>query len=82
VSENIDVKADLKLLEDELIKLQDELAKVENSRTQLLQKLHQVSGAAAYLRGKLTPEEQETVMTEEQTTEEKPEETTEEESEG
>ena len=65
-------------MEEELVKLQDELAKIETSRTQLLQKLHQLSGAAAYLRGKLPPEEQPAVVKEE----EKPEETTEENSEG
>ena len=65
MSENIDVKADLKLLDDELVKLQDELAKAETSRSQLIQRLHQLSGAAAYLRGKLPPEEREAVITEE-----------------
>jgi|TARA_R100000081_G_C4724483_1_gene119885 hypothetical protein len=78
MSESIDIKADLKIMEEELVKLQDELAKIETSRTQLLQKLHQLSGAAAYLRGKLPPEEQPAVVKEE----EKPEETTEENSEG
>ena len=78
MSDSIDIKADLKIMEEELVKLQDELAKIETSRTQLLQKLHQLSGAAAYLRGKLPPEEQPAVVKEE----EKPEETTEENSEG
>ena len=78
MSESIDIKADLKIMEEELVKLQDELAKIETSRTQLLQKLHQLSGAAAYLRGKLPPEEQPAVVKKE----EKPEETTEENSEG
>ena len=73
MSESIDIKADLKIMEEELVKLQDELAKIETSRNQTFQKLHQLSGAAAYLRGKLPPEEQ---------PEEKPEETTEENSEG
>ena len=58
MSESIDIKADLKIMEEELVKLQDELAKMETSRNQTLQKLHQLSGAAAYLRGKLPPEEQ------------------------
>ena len=78
MSESIDIKADLKIMEGELVKLQDELAKIETSRSQTLQKLHQLSGAAAYLRGKLPPEEQPAVVKEE----EKPEETTEENSEG
>ena len=78
MSESIDIKADLKIMEGELVKLQDELAKIETSRNQTLQKLHQLSGAAAYLRGKLPPEEQPVV----EQPEEKPEETTEENSEG
>jgi len=78
MSESIDIKADLKIMEEELVKLQDELAKIETSRTQLLQKLHQLSGAAAYLRGKLPPEEQQAVEKEE----EKPEKTTDENPEG
>ena len=78
MSESIDIKADLKIMEEELVKLQDELAKIETSRTQLLQKLHQLSGAAAYLRGKLQIEE----PVEEEKVEEKPDETTEEKSEG
>jgi len=53
----VDVRADLKLMENELVKIQDELAKAETSRNQLIQRLHQVSGAAAYLRGKLPKEE-------------------------
>ena len=53
----VDVRADLKLMETELVKIQDELAKAETSRNQLIQRLHQVSGAAAYLRGKLPQEE-------------------------
>ena len=62
MSESIDIKADLKIMEEELVKLQDELAKIETSRTQLLQKLHQLSGAAAYLRGKLPLEEQKRIV--------------------
>ena len=78
MSESIDIKADLKIMEEELVKLQDELAKIETSRNQTFQKLHQLSGAAAYLRGKLPPEEQPVI----EQPEEKPEETTEENSEG
>lgn len=76
MSENIDIKTDLKLLEDELVKIQDELAKAETSRGQLIQKLHQLSGAAAYLRGKLPVEEQSEELTED--SEVKPEEKTDE----
>ena len=36
----VDVRADLKLMETELVKIQDELAKAETSRNQLIQKLH------------------------------------------
>tara|TARA_R110002020_G_scaffold414755_1_gene624220 strand:+ start:181 stop:408 length:228 start_codon:yes stop_codon:yes gene_type:complete len=71
MSENIDINADLQLLDDELEKIQDDLSKVDASRTQLIQRLHQVSGAAAYLRGKLPKEEvSEEEKPEDKTTEE------------
>lgn len=76
-----ELKKDLETLEKEIEELRQQLINVNTQRDTLIAKIQQLNGAAAYLRGKLTPEEQETVMTEEQTTEEKPEETTEEKSE-
>jgi len=72
-----ELKKDLETLEKEIEELRQQMINVNTQRDTLIAKIQQLNGAAAYLRGKLTPEEQETVMTEE-----KPDETTEEKSEG
>ena len=72
-----ELKQDLETLQKEIEGLRQQLINVNTQRDTLIAKIQQLNGAAAYLRGKLTPEEQETVMTEE-----KPDETTEEKSEG
>ena len=73
-----ELKKDLATLEVELEKLGTELNKLDVQRGSLLQRIQQLTGAAAYLRGKLPEEEQPT----EEQLQEKPEETTEEQSEG
>lgn len=69
-------KQDLETLEKETSELQIQLANVNNQRVTLTTRIQQLSGAAAYLRGKLNIKEPEEVV------EEKPDETTEENSEG
>lgn len=77
-----ELKKDLATLEVELEKLGTELNKLDVQRGSLLQRIQQLTGAAAYLRGKLPEEEIPTVDNIEEVVEEKPEETTEENSEG
>ena len=48
----IDINGDLSLLEAELKALTEQLQKLEEQRVQLITKLQQLQGAAAYLRGK------------------------------
>tara|TARA_R100000458_G_scaffold49006_1_gene48376 strand:+ start:430 stop:666 length:237 start_codon:yes stop_codon:yes gene_type:complete len=71
-------KKDLELLESELRGLKTQLSDIDSQRVALASRIQQVSGAAAYLRGKLQIEE----PVEEEKVEEKPDETTEEKSEG
>ena len=75
-------KQDLATLQVEIEKLGNELNKVEIQRNSLVQRMQQLTGAAAYLRGQLPEEEIPTVDNTEEIAEEKPEETTEENSEG
>jgi len=75
-------KQDLATLQVEIEKLGNELNKVEIQRNSLVQRMQQLTGAAAYLRGQLPEEETLTVDNTEEIAEEKPEETTEENSEG
>ena len=75
-------KQDLATLEVEIEKLGNELNKVEIQRNSLMQRVQQLTGAAAYLRGQLPEEKTPTVDNTEEIAEEKPEETTEENSEG
>jgi|TARA_R110000744_G_scaffold53219_4_gene113748 hypothetical protein len=57
----IDVNGDLSLLEAELKTLTEQLQKLEEQRMQLITKLQQLQGAAAYLRGKQDPTPDQTV---------------------
>jgi|TARA_R100000027_G_scaffold40800_1_gene30356 hypothetical protein len=57
----IDVQGDLTLLEAELKTLTEQLQKLEEQRVQLITKLQQLQGAAAYLRGKQEPTPDQTV---------------------
>jgi hypothetical protein len=57
----IDVNGDLSLLEAELKILTEQLQKLEEQRMQLITKLQQLQGAAAYLRGKQDPTPDQTV---------------------
>ena len=71
-------KQDLGALETEIQSLRTQLANIDSQRASLAARIQQVTGAAAYLRGKLNIEE----PVEEEKVEEKPDETTEEDSEG
>ena len=57
----IDINGDLSLLEAELKTLTEQLQKLEEQRMQLITKLQQLQGAAAYLRGKQDPTPDQTV---------------------
>ena len=52
----INIDTDLNLLGNEMKIMSDSLRKLDEERLQLLTKLQQVQGAAAYLRGKQNPE--------------------------
>jgi len=52
----INIDTDLNLLGNEIKIMSDSLRKLDEERLQLLTKLQQVQGAAAYLRGKQNPE--------------------------
>jgi ribosomal protein L12E/L44/L45/RPP1/RPP2 len=67
----INIDTDLNILEGEIKIMSDSLRKLDEERLQLLAKLQQVQGAAAYLRGKQNPDTNET---EEEKSEEKSEE--------
>ena len=69
----IDINGDLSLLEAELKALTEQLQKLEEQRVQLITKLQQLQGAAAYLRGKQDPTPDQTVA---EALEEKEEEST------
>ena len=69
----IDINGDLSLLEAELKTLTEQLQKLEEQRVQLITKLQQLQGAAAYLRGKQDPTPDQTVA---EALEEKEEEST------
>ena len=57
----IDITSDLTLLEKEIGSISDQLRQVDEQRMQLITKLQQIQGAAAYLRGKQDPTPDETV---------------------
>ena len=69
----IDINGDLSLLEAELKALTEQPQKLEEQRVQLITKLQQLQGAAAYLRGKQDPTPDQTVA---EALEEKEEEST------
>ena len=69
----IDINGDFLLLEAELKALTEQLQKLEEQRVQLITKLQQLQGAAAYLRGKQDPTPDQTVA---EALEEKEEEST------
>ena len=69
----IDINGDLSLLEAELKALTEQLQKLAEQRVQLITKLQQLQGAAAYLRGKQDPTPDQTVA---EALEEKEEEST------
>lgn len=56
----INIDTDLNLLQGEIKIMSDSLRKLDEERLQLLTKLQQVQGAAAYLRGKQDPKINET----------------------
>jgi hypothetical protein len=49
----INIKDDLKTLEDEVKVLNEQLQQINSQRVNLIAKIQQVSGAAAYIRGKI-----------------------------
>lgn len=53
----INVEADLTSVNDQIVKLVDELNKINAAREQLVQQVQNLNGVAMYLRGKLQPEE-------------------------
>ena len=60
----INIDTDLNILQGEIKVMSDSLRKLDEERLQLIAKLQQVQGAAAYLRGKQNPETDETDKTE------------------
>jgi len=54
---DINVEADLTSVNDQIVKLVDELNKVNAAREQLIQQVQNLNGVAMYLRGKIQPEE-------------------------
>jgi len=70
----IDITNDLGLLEKEIGNLSEQLRQIDENRMQLITKLQQIQGAAAYLRGKQDPTPEENVaavLDEEEKSEEK-----------
>ena len=70
----IDITNDLGLLEKEIGNISEQLRQVDENRMQLITKLQQIQGAAAYLRGKQDPTPEENVaavLDEEEKSEEK-----------
>tara|TARA_R100000234_G_scaffold106421_1_gene77009 strand:+ start:482 stop:736 length:255 start_codon:yes stop_codon:yes gene_type:complete len=70
----IDITNDLGLLEKEIGNLSEQLRQIDENRMQLITKLQQIQGAAAYLRGKQDPTPEENVaavLDEEEQSEEK-----------
>ena len=57
----IDLQEDLKAINGQLDGLMNELNKVNNARTTLTQQIQNLNGVAMYLRGKLPPEEAQTI---------------------
>ena len=49
----INIEDDLKTLENEVKVLTEQLQQINSQRTDLITKIQQVSGAAAYIRGKI-----------------------------
>ena len=58
---DIDSQEDLKAINGQLESLMNELNKVNNARTTLTQQIQNLNGVAMYLRGKLPPEEAQTI---------------------
>ena len=58
----VDIKQDLGMMTDQLRKLGQELDKTNMVRNNLINQIQQLQGAAAYLRGKLPPEERQEVV--------------------
>ena len=58
---DIDLQEDLKAIDGQLESLITELNKVNNARTTLTQQIQNLNGVAMYLRGKLPPEEAQTI---------------------
>ena len=54
----INIENDLIPLEDEIKGLNEQLQQVISQRMELITKIQQVSGAAAYIRGKIQAEEE------------------------
>ena len=57
----IDLQEDLKAINGQLEGLVNELNKVNNARTTLTQQIQNLNGVAMYLRGKMPPEEAQTI---------------------
>ena len=51
----INVEADLTSVNDQIVKLVDELNKVNAARENLIQQVQNLNGVAMYLRGKMQP---------------------------
>ena len=58
---DVNVQEDLNAVNDQITKLVEELNRITGVREQLVQQIQNLNGVAMYLRGKLPPEEQETV---------------------
>ena len=57
----IDLQEDMKVINGQLETLVSELNKVNNSRSTLLQQIQNLNGVAMYLRGKMPPEQAQTI---------------------
>tara|TARA_Y100000310_G_scaffold286359_1_gene310454 strand:- start:217 stop:468 length:252 start_codon:yes stop_codon:yes gene_type:complete len=64
---DINVEADLTTVNDQIVKLVDDLNKINANREQLIQQVQNLNGVAMYLRGKLQTSEEvaPSVLTEE-----------------
>ena len=57
----VDLQEDLKVINGQLESLMNELNKVNNARTTLTQQIQNLNGVAMYLRGKMPPEQVQTI---------------------
>jgi len=54
----VDIQADLNIINDQITKMVEELNKITVTRDQMIQQIQNINGVAMYLRGKLPQEQQ------------------------